>query len=59
VYRRQKLTEEEILRLENEDRREALVVKMILKIVKSWYTYASVLLAAAFAELTNLINWIN
>lgn len=59
MYQGKKLNDEEILRLENEDRREAMVVKIILKIVKSWYTYLTALIAAALAEITDLINVVN
>lgn len=58
-YRGKKLSEEELLTIEEADRREALVSKILIKIVKSWYTYASALIIGALAELTNIINWVD
>ena len=55
-YRGNKLTEEELLTIENADRREALVSKIAIKIVKSWMTYAIALISGIGAEITNLIN---
>ena len=57
-YRGKKLTEEELLTIENADRRDALVVKLLIKIVKSWWTYVTAFLATAFAELASIINLI-
>ena len=55
-YRGKKLTEEELLTIENADRREALVSKTLIKIVKSWYTWAIALFFGGFSELAGIIN---
>lgn len=58
-YQRKKLTDEDIMRLQADDRKTSLIADTILKIVKSWYTYLTVLITGALAELTNLINWVD
>ena len=56
LYRGEPLSDEEQLTLENSDRRIALVVKTLIKIVKSWYTWAIALISGIGAEIEGLIN---
>jgi len=43
-------------RIKRRFRINSTVSKVLIKIVKSWWTYATALIAAALAEITDLIN---